>query len=315
MGLGGLRSTSAVATLMAAALAPTTISAYRAAWTELRAFLKRPVSADLFPVSVAEMAEFIGFRYETGSAASTLSGLASAISYGHKIRNLPDPSADFRIRQILAGARRLRPSRDMRAAITLTELGQLCAALRHVSMSPLERAAFRAIFPLAFFALLRPGEVVRSGRQEHFIRFGGTRLQHGQLYITIPSSKTSQTPAMIQLDERPDLPECPVAAVRSYLALRGTGVQSEALFVGDGRRPITGKQLNHALQQAGRLAGLHMQRLSGHCLRIGGASHGAVIGMTEVQLSQAGRWSSQAVQRYLRRHVSVLRATPQAAVQ
>ncbi|XP_043242145.1 uncharacterized protein LOC122391889 isoform X2 [Amphibalanus amphitrite] len=312
LGLGRPRPPSTIAALLSAALAPATARAYHAIWAELRNFLRRSASDSLFPVSVDELACFIASRYDAGSAAATLSSVVSAISYGHKVHGLADPSTNFRIRQMLTGARRLRPSRDMRTAITLPELGQLCNALRQAAMSPLERSAFHAIFTLAFFALLRPGEVVRCGRQEHFLRMGGVRLQHRHLFITIPSSKTSQTPVTFQLEERSDLPECPVAAVRSYLLLRGAGHQHEALFVGDGRRPITGNQLNRALRQTSQIAGLSRAHLSGHCLRIGGASHGAIIGMTEVQLSQAGRWSSQAMHRYVRRHVSVLRATPQA---
>ena len=310
MGLDGLQSSATVATLMAASLAPPTIRSYQAAWTELSEFVRRPVLAGLFPVGVAELAEFLGSRYDNGLAAATLSSFTSAISFGHKIRGLTDPTADFRIRQLLAGARRLRPSRDRRVAFTLLELGRLCTALQHVNLSPIERSAFRAIFPLAFFALLRPGEIVRSGQQDHFLRLGSVRMQHGQLHLTVPSSKTSTTPVTIQLEARPDLYECPVAAVCSYLEIRGTGHQHDALFVGNGRRPITNRQLNHTLRQAGSLAGLDVTRLSGHCFRIGGASHAASIGMTELQISVAGRWSSQAMRRYLRRPVSILQATP-----
>ena len=45
------------------------------------------------------------------------------------------------------------------------------------------------------------------------------------------------------------------------------------------------------------------------CLRIGGTSHGASVGMSELQLCQAGRWSSRAVRRYVRQPTSVLQAT------
>ena len=310
MGMDGLLHTSTVTALVAAALAPSTVRNYQAVWAELRQFLRRPPHAELFPVSVTELAGFLGSRYDKGAAAATLASLASAVSYGHKIRALPDPTSDFRIRQLLAGARRLRPSKDKRVAITLAELGKMCSSLQHANLSPLERSAFRAIFSLAFFALLRPGEVVQNGRQEHYIRLGGVRVENEQLFVTIPTSKTSSTPVTIELEARPDLPECPVAAIRSDLELRGSGHAQDALFIGDSRRPISGRQLNHALRQAASCTGHDVSRLSGHCLRIGGASHGAAIGMTEVQIGEAGRWSSQALRRYLRHPVSILQATP-----
>ena len=174
-------------------------------------------------------------------------------------------------------------------------------------MTPLERYAFRAIFTLAFFGLLRPGEVVQSGRQKHFLRLGGIQLENNQLSLTLVTSKTSVTPVVIHMVARPDLPECPVTAIQSYLRIRGDGQQQDALFIDASRRPISGRRLNHVLRQAGSLSGINTDRLSGHCLRIGGASHAAAIGMTEVQISEAGLWSSQAMRRYLRRPMSVTR--------
>ena len=47
-------------------------------------------------------------------------------------------------------------------------------------------------------------------------------------------------------------------------------------------------------------------RLAGHFFRTGGATHGAMCGLTELQLSEVGHWSSSAVQRYLRKSGSLL---------
>ena len=178
--------------------------------------------------------------------------------------------------------------------------------------SPLERAAFRAIFTLGFFALLRPSEITYSGRQSHHIRLSNVVLHDNTLSVTVPSSKTSVNPFETHLVRRPDIETCPVKAVAEYLHVRGPGLPLDALFIGDDRRPITCRALTSVMRRAGRVAGLDVVRLSGHCLRIGGASHGAAVGMTELQLGQAGRWSSQAVRRYLRQPVTVLQATPHA---
>ena len=180
-------------------------------------------------------------------------------------------------------------------------------------MTLIERYAFRAIFTLAFFDLLRPGEVVQSGRQQHFVRLGGIQLENNQLSLTLATSKTSVTPIVIHMVARPDLPQCPVTAIQSYLRIPGDGQQQDALFSDASRRPISGRRLNHVLRLAGSRSGINPDRLSGHCLRIGGVSHAAAIGMTEVQISEAGRWSSQAMRRYPRRTMSVLHATPAGA--
>ena len=121
-------------------------------------------------------------------------------------------------------------------AITVPELGRLCAALRCAALSPVETAAFRVIFTLAFFALLRPCEIVHTGRLSHHFRLGGIQLTQHHLLITIPSSKTSDVPVTTQLVARPDLDVCPVAAMREFLGVRGTGSPDDALFVSDRQR-------------------------------------------------------------------------------
>ena len=106
---------------------------------------------------------------------------------------------------------------------------------------------------------------------------------------------------------------CPVTAMRHYLAVREASSPSAVVFVDGYLRPITTRALTRTLKKAGQFIGLDPRRLSSHCLRISGASHGAEIGLSELQLAQAGRWSSlTAMRRYVRRPVSLLQVTPSA---
>ena len=158
----GLRHATAVRTLAEAALAPSSQRAYQSTWQHLRIFLHRPDGVSLVPLSAIETADFLGARFDSGCCGATLASTASAIAYAHKMHGLPDPTADFRIRQLLAGARKLRPRQDRRLALSIQELSQLCDATPYVTTSPVEQAAYRAIFCLAFFLMLRPGEVVKG---------------------------------------------------------------------------------------------------------------------------------------------------------
>lgn len=256
-----------------------------------------------------EVADYIAARFDQNCGASTLAATASAIAFGHKSRGLPDPTADFRIRHLLAGARRLRPRSDTRPALSLAELDRLCAAAPLTSSSPVEQAAYRAAFALGFFGMFRPGELTTGGDPSHVIRLEDVRISGDDMSVTVPSSKTAVTPHLARLSARPDLPSCPVAAMRHYLSIRGPGPPRQ-LFIDASRRPMSSRHLNRALQRAGQRAGLPAARLTAHCLRISGASHGATVGLTETQLRTAGRWTSSAVWGYLRRPVSLLAATP-----
>ena len=227
------------------------------------------------------------------------------------MRNLPDPTLDFRVRTMLIGARRLRPGNDKRLALTVDELHRLCAALRGIRMDPIARAAVHAAFTLAFFAMLRPGEISVGNDASHTIRLGGVTVGRTRMVVMVPSSKTSSVPFRIELAARTDLAVCPVGAMREFVTIRGAGSPHSPLFV-DGRHcPLSSRFLNRILKMAGPSAGLDPARLSGHCFRIGGASHGAQLGLSDLQIAQAGRWTSiTAMRRYVRRPVSLLQSTP-----
>ena len=306
MGLGCLRHAAAVSALTQAALAPSTQRAYHATWNSLSTFLQRRPPAPLFPVSTSEVADFVGSRFQAGCGAAALATHCSAIAFGHRIRGLPDPTADFRIRKLLAGARRLRPSCDIRIALSVRELDLLREAVASLPIGVVEKAAFRAIFSLAFFGMLRPGEVLLGADPAHTIRVQHVHVHHGQLRLTIPSSKSSAVPFTMVLLARPDLPACPVRAMCEYLRVRPRGGPQDYMFVSDTGRTLTTRSLTRMVRRAGQNARLDLSRLSGHCFRIGGASHGAQQGMAELQLCEAGRWSLSAVRRYLRQPVSLL---------
>lgn len=304
--MGRLRNAETVNALAQAALAPATIRAYEATWWSLQAFLGRLSLSSTFPVLVSEVADFVAARFNDGSSASALATHCSAIAYGHRIRGLPDPTSDFRIRKLLAGARRLRPSEDKRSALTIAELNSLCAALAVMPFSPLEKSALKAAFTLAFFGMLRPGEVAVGGTPAHTIRLGNVQMQLNTLTVTVPSSKTSLTPFTFHLQARDDMVSCPFGAMSEYLRLRPAGKPSDFLFISNNRQPLTSKRLINGLRKAGSYSNIDESKLAGHCFRIGGASHGARQGMSEMQLREAGRWRSSAMRRYLRRPVSLL---------
>ena len=286
------------------ALAPSTRAAYGRVWEDIASICHLPPTDQMFPITVSQVADYLAVLYDAGRSASTICSHASAISYGHKRLGLPDPTTDFRVRQMLVGAKKTRPSVDSRRPVSLEELGSLCTALNLAGLDRVDRLAFRAIFLVVFFGLLRPGELVQGGTSAHTLRLPDVELSQGELVMTIQSSKTSSVPAVIRLEARPSMELCPVRAVSEFTRVRG---QAPGLFFVDSRgAPITTSRLSSLMKRVSKLAGLGDRGISGHCLRIGGASHGALKGLSELQLSVAGRWRSSAVRRYVRRSVSVL---------
>ena len=137
--------------LAQAALAPASFAHISPRGGAMALFVGCASITTLFPVFVAVVEDFIAARFDGGCGAMGLAGHCSTIAYGHRTRGSTDPTSDFRIRKLLAGARRLRPSWDTRTAITIADLDDLCASVVALPFSPLEKVALRAAFTLSFF--------------------------------------------------------------------------------------------------------------------------------------------------------------------
>ena len=304
--MGRFQRPSTVTTLVEAGLAPSTRRFYNRVWNQL--------ATDQFqggriqsPVGPDRVADYLAGLFQRGCNPSTMASHASAIAFGHRIRGWPDPTPDFRLRQLLKGAGKLRVTCDQRQTLTLQTLLKLCTNLRMVGLHRNDRITFRAILLLGFFGLLRPGELVRGSAPQHTLRLSDIRLSGTRLTLRLPSSKTSAAPQTITLDAKPGRQFCPVQAMRDFLRVRPEG--GSQLFIDAAGSAISTARLSMVLQRTAIMSGMSPVGISGHCLRIGGASHGAVQGMSELQLAEAGRWRSRAVRRYVRRYVSVLSLT------
>ena len=148
---------------------------------------------------------------------------------------------------------------------------------------------------------------MRGAAAQHTIKWTDISLSGGRLTVRVPSSKTSVTPQTIIIDAKPRLGCCPAQAVRDFLLVRPDG--GSQFFIDASGAPIHSARLSTVMKMVARECGMSATGISGHCLRIGGASHGAIRGMSELQLAEAGRWRSRAVRRYVRGNMSVLSVT------
>ena len=90
---------------------------------------------------------------------------------------------------------------------------------------------------------------------------------------------------------------CPVLALRSYLAHRGS--LAGPLFVWADRSPLTADQVNHYLRVILSRAGVSGP-FSSHSFRIGAAPSAAATGLHDHLIQTLDRWTSQAYPRYIR---------------
>ena len=114
------------------------------------------------PISPATTALFIAYLFERNYASSTVNTYLSALSYSHKLAELPDPTQVFYIIQMLKGYGKNRARLDSRLPITLPILQRLIEVSPRLGGSNYQRCQFKAMCSLAFFAFLRIGEMTTT---------------------------------------------------------------------------------------------------------------------------------------------------------
>lgn len=133
---------------------------YSRAWKVFRDFYHQfvcPYSFQL-PIPPTAIALFISYLRARKLAASTITSYLSAISYVHKMKELPDSTKTFLIQKLLTVVSKQR-SPDTRLPITKPVLSQLVRSLQHTNSLAVQRTLFKAMFLTAFYGFFRIGEL------------------------------------------------------------------------------------------------------------------------------------------------------------
>ncbi|CAG2189329.1 unnamed protein product [Mytilus edulis] len=101
---------------------------------------------------------------DNGLSGGTISSYISGVSYHHKIQGIQDTTKFFIIGKALEGIKRIQGGKrnDIRAPITVQLLSDMISCLDKVCKNKYEAALFSAVFSVAFFGLLRVGEITTS---------------------------------------------------------------------------------------------------------------------------------------------------------
>ena len=281
---------------------------YQRAWNVYSKFSYRFGGSSLpdLPLDQASVALFISFLSASKFAPSTISSYISALSYAHKLKNLPDPTKSFLIRKLLTAQSR-RGSPDVRFPITLPVLHELVSSLSHTNSTAYQRTLFAAMFLIAFYGFFRVGElaVKTKGSAHSVLQF--TQLQFlpnaqetSTAKITISEFKhnTSNRPFEILIQRVDSTPFCPLHALIQYTKIRGSS--NGPLFCFPDASPVTVSQFNTELRRCLIFCGLDSAHYKSHSFRIGAASHAAEMGFTDAQIRTLGRWKSDAFRLYIR---------------
>lgn len=255
------------------------------------------------PISASKLSKFIAFLVAKHYKPSSIQSILSGLSYIHVLNDWPNPVSHCLIKKMLLGSKRLNSSSDTRLPITLKILHAIIKNVSRLFISRFEQILFRAMYSLAFHALLRVGEYTVTDASAHVIQFKALTFQvKGHIIlsctINLPHYKHSLKPASLTIPKSGVSAICPVANLFRYCNIRGT--TDGPLFLTENGTPITSRQFSRGLKISIRDLGLPSHLYTPHSFRIGGASFAQQCNYSESRIQSLGRWKSAAFRKYLR---------------
>lgn len=186
--------------------------------------------------------------------------------------------------------------------ITINLLTQMITSLPHVTMSSHETILYTAMFSVAFFGLMRIGEITSSAHSllvnnVHFIP------SKNSYNLSLTTSKTQQVfkgyAQNVTLTQHPSQIICPVSNLSRYLTWRPQ-TSDPSLFVHGGGGPVSRASFSAMMLKALQVANVQTSSYSTHSFRSGGATELFMNGASEQQIKNQGRWKSDAYKTYVR---------------
>ena len=238
----------------------------------------------------------------------------SALRHKQVALGFPDPQHSMmpKLKVIINGITRAKAKQPAtsrgkpRLPITPAILHQIKRVWSRDSTDP-DTIMLWAVYTTAFFGFFRMGELTipTSSAFDPSSHLSlkdiaiDRRDDPSMVQIHLKVSKTDQERKGVSIfigKTGDDL--CPVAALTSYLAVRGSA--DGPLFQFKDRSPLTKDKLVHHVRAALSSIGYDPTHYAGHSFRIGAASTAAERGVEDSTIKALGRWKSEAFQTYIK---------------
>ena len=237
-------------------------------------------------------------QYQTPSVASSA---VAAISWFHKIHNLPDPGTNFYVKRALKGIQPYQSSKVELSPLDRNLLHAILRLLPQVIADNYTSIMLKALFLTMYHACLRAGEAVVSGHSKHSLHIRNVTVHTGEkpsVTFKLLSSKTSKKEKVFTMLSDPQSEFCPVDAMFAYLRQRPN--KDGLLFLDYLGEPVPRTFLAENLKKLIARTGNNPDRFNTHSFRSGRATDLAKAGVPEAIIKETGRWSSDAYLKYVR---------------
>ena len=268
---------------------------------------------DPFPVVEHTLCQFAAFLANKGIAAQSIRTYLSALRNAQISMGYPDPrdrSSLAILKRVQAGIRRAQASsasndKRIRLPITTSMLRSVRAKLEATQEA--EKELVWAVATLAFFGFFRLGELLLDRDAAYtptaHLSWGDiaadSRDDPSMLRVHLKRSKCDQFGMGVDVFVgRTRCELCPVAAVLSYLAVRGSS--QGPIFIDSRQQPLTKAKFVARIRNILAEAGYPSHQFAGHSFRIGAATAAAQAGIEDSTIQALGRWHSSAFLTYIR---------------
>ena len=147
--------------LLSASFKSSSVPTYRRAWKCFKEFQLGVFHSQIasLPIAPSTLALLVAYLFAYHYAISTVNTYVSALGYYHRLAGLQDPTKTFYIIEMLKGYGRINRTLDSRLPITLPILVRIMQVSASVCASQYQSCMFKAMCSMAFFGLLRIGEI------------------------------------------------------------------------------------------------------------------------------------------------------------
>ena len=279
-------------------LAKSSSTLYNRHWASFHKFMATKIKAPALPAASHHVALYTVHLHKLGLLPTTIRSYLSAIAFTHKIHGHDDPTTSFRIKKLLDAYKRLTPHTRQRLPIGEEILHKVVSTIRTSASSGYDKYLWSSVFLVMYHACLRVSEVTSSKRCNHNLKLKNLCLQGDSLIITMRSFKHSKGKVhSIRIDAN-HASFCPVVAVRKYLKKRGG--RKGPFFLNSRGRALTRKNVVQELNRGLKALNINHKPYNTHSLRIGKLTDMAMNGASWAQLRAAGRFHSNAFQKYVK---------------
>lgn len=212
----------------------------------------------VWPIPVEQIREFLVTMESQDQPPMKIIMYMEGLSFISRMVNHPDPLPDPLVSYMMSRLKR-RTSRlnDDYSPVTIEVLRSLLGTLESVCSSPYECLLFRAIFTVAFFAVLHIGEMVANHQnmaQPDLLYLSDLQLTEGSATLFLHPSHMGRQRRFVRLRLRKEMWVCPVEALHTYVRARPPG--EGPLFVHSDSRVVTNREFLTVFRGGLRFAGL-----------------------------------------------------------